>query len=345
MKNREFSFVLMLLFCGAVLFANGAGEQGASYAGETGRISVYFSGPAPMLDALESGFESVHGDVLDCVHMGCGPMRQRVWTEYRSGGIQADLFWGSDPLLFNQLEAEDALDAYVASNIDEVKEQYRSSGAYGLLCERYGVLIYNEERVAGELIPSSFGDLARQEFDGRIVHADPSQSSTALALLSGLWNVGEEPGSFYRELAKQHLYLSKKNSAVPNKIMEGEFDFGIAPHDAVLRLQRKAKREGYPLSLRICWPEEGALAIQRPIAISKNSARPEENQRIAERFYDYMFSKQAQMIMVKAGFISVREDCPLPRGVPKTLQRLDVDWLELSRQEKEIRDLFRSFFL
>ena len=338
--RKRIIIVTALILLALPVFAGGQSE--GVYNGEEGRITVYLSGPAEMLNMLEATFEEEHGDVLDFVHMGCGPLRQRVWTETESGSIVADVFWGSDPLLYIAVDERGLLDPYTPAGAEALREECKTDRDYTLVSERYGVVIYNEETVSA--VPAGFNDLLDPALEGRIAHADPAQSSTALALVAGLWSVFGNDWEFHQGLGANGLFLTKKNSDVPMKIQEGEFDAGIAPHDAVLRLRKKAKKQGYPTPLRICWPEEGALTIQRPVAISRNEARPEVNQAIAEQFVDFLISKKAQMIMAKFGFISVRRDVPIPEGVPKPLNTVAVDWEYLSLQQNEIRDQFKAIF-
>ena len=342
LNNLKKIIVFFILLPCVSLFAGGAQESIPEYSGEEGRITVYLSGAAAMLERLEAEFEKENGDVLEFVHMGCGPLRQRVWAELESGGIRADVFWGSDPLIYIALDEQGALEEYMPAEATALKPGYMSERNYTLVNERYGVVIYNKEQV--DTVPTSFKDLLDERFKGALCHADPAQSSTALALISGLWDLNGSDGDFYRELKDNGLFLTKKNSDVPSKIQEGEFDVGIAPHDAVLRLQKKAKKEGYPTPLALAWPEEGAVAIQRPIAISKNEARPEVNSEIARRFVDFMISKKAQAITTQFGFVSVRRDLPLPAGVPDDLKKLDVQWEQLAEQQNLINDEFKKFF-
>ena len=332
-----------MLICGwAAIFAGGQQESAQAYSGEEGRITVYLSGPAAMLDKLEAEFEKENGDVLEFVHMGCGPLRQRIWAEMEAGTINADVFWGSDPLIFIALDERGALENYTPSGSEILKPEFKTAGSYTLINERYGVVIYNKDNV--NTIPSSFNDLLDREFNGTLCHADPAQSSTALALISGLWNLSGTGGGFHTSLNENGLFLTKKNSDVPSKIQEGEFYAGIAPHDAVLRLQKKARKDGYPTPLAIAWPSEGAVAIQRPIAISRNNARPEINLEIAQRFVDFMISKKAQTITSQFGFVSVRNDMPLPAGIPENLKIRNVEWDQLAEQQNVINDEFKKLF-
>ncbi|WP_319559296.1 extracellular solute-binding protein [Marispirochaeta sp.] len=344
MKNILTIIIALSLLSSASLFSSGSGEkQVTTYSGTEGRITVYVSGPENMLNKLEEVFESTEGDVLDLVQMGCGPLRQRIWTEYESGGIQADVFWGSDPLIYNALDAAGALEPYTPREADMLKPEFVTGHDYTLINERYGVVIYNREKLSGSK-PSGYAALLDPGYRDRMVHADPTQSSTALALIGGLRELMGNDWNYHRNLVDNGLFLARKNSDVPSKIQEGEFDAGIAPHDAVLRLQKKAKKEGYPITLAICWPEEGAIAIQRPLAISKNPMRPEENSRIAQSFADFMLSKKAQQITVQFGFVSVRRDLPATPGIPDDIPVYRVDWDSLSEKQYAVRSGFSDLF-
>ena len=311
---------------------------------QTEKIMAYISGPATMLQELEQAFEKDRGDVLDIVALGCGPLRQRVWTEYETGGILCDVFWGSDPLVYIALDAKGALQDYTPKGIEALKPEFLTDGNYTLVNERYGVILYNTSLIEDDNIPKGFSDLAKPAFDQTIVLADPQQSSTALALVSTLFDLKGRTWDFHKSLIDNHLYLTKKNSDVPSKIMSREFLLGIAPHDEALRLQKKAKKEGYPSELGIVWPQEGALAIQRPIAISKKEGRTEAQQKLSEQFVDFMISQKAQEITVKYAFVSVRSDVPLPQGVPSNCKVHQVDWKYLSEHQDTIRTQFNALF-
>ena len=319
-------------------------KSSATYSGKEGKITAYVSGPAAMLEQLEAAFEEERGDVLDVVSLGCGPLRQRVWAEAESGGIRADVFWGSDPLVYIALDKRGALERYRPADYEAVKPLYRTDRSYVLVNERYGVVIYNDGALKGDRVPRSFADLAAEAHAGALVLSDPTQSSTGLALVATLWDAKGRSWDLFRAMAAGGVFLSKKNSDVPAKIMEGEFDLGVAPHDEAARIIAKAKKDGYPPNLAICWPEEGALAIQRPIAISANPARPELNARLAREFVDFMLSKKAQSITVAFGFYSVRNDVPPPKGVPAEPRAHRVDWEYLAEHEADIRAGFAASF-
>ncbi len=339
--------IAVLLIFSSMLFVCATGIQEDTiepYAGREGRITVYISGPAAMISQLKKGFEADHGDVLDIVQMGCGPLRQRVWTEWETGVINADVFWGSDPLIYELLEEQGALEPFVPTELESIRPAYRTDRSYWYVNERYGVIIYSKDTVTDGDVPESFSDLLKPVFKNQVIHADPAQSSTALALIGGMWQLQGHCWDFHKGLVRNGLILTKKNSDVPSKIEEGEFSAGIAPHDAVIRLQMKAKKDGYPTPLEIAWPKEGALAIQRPIAISRNPSRPIVNDELAKDLVDYLLSKPAQQITVKFGFVSVRSDIPKPEFLHADTAIYQIDWDDLKQYDLKIREEFNGLF-
>jgi iron(III) transport system substrate-binding protein len=87
------------------------------------KILVYIAGPESMINKLEQAFEEKHGDVLDMTIMGCGPLRAKVWSESQAGEIQADVFWGSNPLLYNLLDENGFLEPLELKEFDNIAPQ------------------------------------------------------------------------------------------------------------------------------------------------------------------------------------------------------------------------------
>jgi len=93
--------------------------------------------------------------------------------------------------------------------------------------------------------------------------------------------------------------------------------------------------------LQLCWPEEGAILIQRPIALV-NKARSDQQQKIAELFMDFSISESCQKLSLKFGFETVRED--LDFVLFKDVQKMNVDWEKLWNNEDEILEDYSNWF-
>ena len=309
---------------------------------DSDKLLVYISGPEAMLTKLEEAFEAERGDVVDFLVMSCGEVRSKVWTEKEAGEIQADVVFGSDPLIYNALDAEGLLaDLSGIENAAYISDEYTTDHNYLYINERYITILYNTDAINEADAPTSFADLLDEQYSGRIVMADATQSSTALGIASCLYQLY---GSSYLEgLGLNELMLSKSNGLVPSSIIDGQYDVGIAPHDAVVRLQNQANKEGYELNVTNVWPEEGAIAITRPIAIINDDERSDEEQALAEELVNFLLSTQAQTITTNYGFVSVREDIEntyLPDGVEK----ITIVWDLATETEEELTTLYEQIF-
>ena len=318
-----------------------AGEAADTAADE--KITVYLSGPEAMLNKLEEAFEEQNGDVCDFVIMSCGELRSKVWTESEAGSIQADVVWGSDPLVYNLLDGEGLLEPLEISDIASINEGYIVSDKnYALVNERYITIVYNTDMLEGDA-PTSFADLTDAQYQDLVVMADATQSSTAFAIACALYELEGNSSDYFQALKDNSLLLAKSNGLVPSTIMEGQFTVGIAPHDGVIRLQNKGKKEGYDVPLQIVWPSEGVIAIQRPVAIPVSDARSDEQEAIAKKFVNFLLSKKAQTITTNFGFVSVRTDIEntyLPEGV----EVYAVDWEQASANEDTIKSDYEAIF-
>ncbi len=307
-----------------------------------GKILVYLSGPEAMLTKLEEGFEADRGDVADFLIMSCGEVRSKVWTEYEAGEVQADVVWGSDPLIYNKLDDEGLLyDLSAIENAAFISDEFDTGHNYLYVNERYITVIYNSDVFGENEALGSFADLLDTQYAARLVMADATQSSTALGIASCLYQLYDI--TYFEGLQANGLLLCKSNGQVPSLILEGQYDIGIAPHDAVIRLQNKAQKEGYEMPVANIWPEEGAIAIRRPVAVINDADRSEQKQQLAEELVNYLLSKQAQTITTNFGFVSVRTDIEntyLPDGIEK----INIDWDAASDNEDTLKAQYAQIF-
>ncbi|MCK4258626.1 MAG: extracellular solute-binding protein [Halanaerobiales bacterium] len=313
------------------------------YTGEEGRITVYVSGPQKMVSELEASFEEKRGDVLNVFHTGSGPLRQKVWTELESGYIQADVIWGADPLMYISLKEKNVLMQYKSPEIEAMDTAYlMGDGYYTPVNARYGVIVYNKDRIDSAEKPSSWSDLMDSKWKKRLAMADATQSSMALALTAGLYQIQSNTWDYHEALKKNEIMLIRQNIEVISKVESGEVDAGIAPHDGIIRLIKQAKKKKIESPLVIVWPKEGAISCQRPIAIIKNDARPEVNDKLAKEYVDFVLSPTGQKIASKYGFITVRKDVENLSCIPVSLKSVTVDWRYASKHGTEMCDKFKN---
>lgn len=306
------------------------------------KVMVYVSGPEEMINKLEETFETERGDVIDMIKMSCGQVRSKVWAEQEAGKIQADIVWGSDPLIYNRLEEKNLLEKVEIKDIQNIKDEYiLKDKNYILVNERYVTIMYNKNNFEEGQLPKSYDDLIKDEYKNIIVIADASQSSTALGITSALYQL--KGLDYIKGLKNNEVFLSKSNGQVPSKIMEGQFSLGIGPHDSVIRLKNKAKKDGYEMPVEIIWPNEGAISIQRPLALVKDDTRSKEQTKVANEFMNFIVSKKAQMITEKFGFASVRKDIE-NKYIPEGKNVIKIDWERASQDEEKLTKEYKELF-
>ncbi len=343
------TILFALASCSKDLKDNNISEEiaGANLSNEnisSDKILVYLSGPEEMIKKLEEKFEEERGDVADLLIMSCGQVRSKVWTEKEAGKIQADVVWGSDPLIYNKLDNEGLLDKINIKNTDSIKPEYICEDKnYILVNERYVTIMYNKNAFKENELPKSYDDLIKEGYANKLVMADANRSSTALGIASCLYQLRDGDIEYFEKLKENGTLLTKSNGQVPSMILEGQFDLGIGPHDSVVRLKKKAKKEGYDMPVEIIWPDEGAIVIKRPIAVVKNEDRSDKKSQIAEDFVNFILSKEAQKITNNFGFVSIRKDID-NQYLPENVEKYEIDWEKASENESNFKKQYEQVF-
>lgn len=307
-------------------------------AGLERKLVVYISGPENMINLLESTFEDTAGDVLDITIYSCGQLRDKVWIESQSGEIEADIFFGSDPILYNKLDSLDLLEPIVLSESDIIKDKFIiEDHNYAIIVERYLTIMKTTDVTRLTASPSSYADLGNSEYDNVFAMADASLSATAFAIGSSFFEISNFNMDLLNSLNENNVILTKSNGSIPSGIIDGTYNLGIAPYDSYIRLSKNAAKNKYKLELEAIWPSEGAISLVRPIAISKQDDRSEALTNIAKDFVNFLLSTQGQTIQYNSGFISVRSD--IVNGyLPDDVKVIDIDWEYAAINE----DIFKS---
>lgn len=336
--------LIVTLLVGSALALSGCKKEVVdTYSGEVGRITVYMSGPSGLAKQLEEAFEEGKGDVIEVLHASGGAIATRIWAEHEAGEIHADVVLAGEPSMFIALRNKNSLENYVSPEAQYLQEKYNfGEGYFTPVNARYGVIVYNTEKVTGDQIPSSWNDLKSSAWDGKLAFPDPTQSATAFGIAAGIEQVFNRDWTFFEAMMTNNAMLVTRNSLVAQNVKSGERDAGFMVHDGILRSINKDTKEGKVSPLKIVWPSDNAISIQRPIGIIANNSRPEENTTLTHQFVDFILSAEGQGIMRKFSFISVRTDIDLPRGVPSDIASILVDWDYIGENNETIRSRFET---
>ncbi|HQO21216.1 MAG TPA: extracellular solute-binding protein [Acidobacteriota bacterium] len=303
------------------------------------KITVYMS-PIPLAQELEATFEVEHGDVLTVVS---GAWCRRVRAEMEAGDIKADVLHGADFSIYLMLRDAGQLLPYSSPELGAFLPEFRMEAEQFTLANgRYAVIMYNKRLISDEDAPSTRDDLLDPRWKGRVVIGDPLLCSAAFAIASSLVQFDGFDWKFVRGLRDNEVMLADTAAKVAEVVASGEALLGIGVLDAPLRMIKNAQKQGVESPLAIVWPEDGATAMPRPVAIVQDVNRSEESTAVAKEFVDFILSAQGQKIAAKYGFIPVRADVPTPPGVSTEFKTITPDWEWINQYDQALRDKWES---
>jgi iron(III) transport system substrate-binding protein len=301
------------------------------------RITFYCS-PDSLGTALEQAFEAEHGDVLDYIG---GPWCRKLKAEQETGNIVADVIYGAEPIFYEELMLDSALLEYASPEEVNLVDKYQWDTSYYTIADlRYIGIIYNKNLVADTWLPTSIEGLSDGLWYQMTTVADATQCSSALAM-AGAMVYPDFDFSFFEEANANGALLADRAGKLPSLVASGEAALGLGPHDAVVRLQNKAKKEGTESPVTIAWPEDGVYVIPRPVAIIADETRSADATTLAEAFVDFILSDVGQKLAVqKGGYVPARAGVSSPGLVPDDLDLIETDWDWVMENNEAIRDRF-----
>lgn len=268
----------------SLLAGTAAWAQGADH---EKNLVVYASHPSEMVDYFTQEFGKKYGINVTTVKAGTGELLNRIRAEKdRPGG---DVLWGgfsdtggSAPELFEQYKSAEL------ANIEPAMldaKGYNTPFAASLM-----VIMSNSGLVKPADAPKKWTDLAAPQWKGKVVHADPSKSSSSLAALNTwlmIYGRGDEAWKIVEDMTV-NMNIVLKSSLVFQQVGRGEYPLGVTYEEAAFN---------YVLAntANIIYPEDGTLAQPEGMFLIKGSTNPNA----AKLFSDYLLSEEAQKKLVE----------------------------------------------
>ena len=316
-----------------------AQESGAQDTAETtateatstasGTVVVYSPHDADPLNAGVNMFMEAYPDIqVEVVAAGTGELCNRIAAE--SANPIADVLWGGGA---DSLAAfKDYFQPYVCANDDVIDEAYKDPDDCWIgESPLPKVIFYNKELIEkdGQTIPTTWEDLTKPEWKGKIAYCLPSKSGSAYTQLCTmiLGHGGTEEGWDFIKKLYDNLdgKIVDSSGKCHKMVKDGEFYVGLTLEKAAVQY-KDDDTVGY------CYPEDGTSAVPDGIALIKGAPN-EEN---AKLFIDFITSKECQQAEnLEWGRRPVRNDLEV-EGLPALseikLVDYDFDW---AANEKE----------
>ena len=302
---------------------------------QAAKIVVYTSMKESLIADLKNDFVKKNRDIdMDYQSAGAGSLMAKIAAESQSGRIMADIIWTSEVPDFYKMKADGLLIKYKPKIVGQVLNPLVSTDDY-FAPARLGTLgiVYNTKQI--KKAPTAWKDLLAKEYNRAFSIADPSLSGTSFVSVAMLKEAfGDQ---FFVDLRKNGALIGKGSGQVVDDTASGELAACLGVD--YITFDKIAKGA----TLAMAYPKE-ILLIPSPIAILKDTkALP-----AAQRFIDYMMTKDAQQIVANNGTLPVRNDVTvstkynLPKITDAMANGIKVDYIKMMSERESRIDSFKK---
>lgn len=257
------------------------GSVAAASAQQKTRLTIYTALENDQLGPFKQAIEKAVPDVeIAWVRDSTGVITARFLAE--KDNVRADMVLGLAASSLLMFETAGLLEEYKPKGADDLKEIFRDPKApytYTGMDAYLGVVCYNtaEGRKADTNTPSSWQDLLKPAFKGKIVMPHPASSGTGYLMVAGwLQGMGEEAGWKFMDGLHENIAAYLHSGSAPCvQAAKGERVVGLA-----LDMRGASeKTKGAPLEVVI--PKEGTGWEMEATAIVKGTKNLEAAKKVA----------------------------------------------------------------
>ncbi len=316
----------MKKFFALALLAAMLSVAGTAMAAE--KLTVYTSMKDSLIGALKEEFVKQNpGIEFDAYVAGAGKLMAKIAAERQSGKMVADVLWHSEVPDFYQLKQEGVLEAYKSPNAQYVDSPVIDPDGY-FTPARNGTLgiVYNTRFI--KTAPTSWKDVLGADYKDAFGIADPALSGTAYGSVAALVNLyGWE---YFEDIQKNGGVISQGSGQVVDDTAMGDLVACIGvDYITMAKIEKGA-------TLAMAYPKE-TIVLPSPVGIIKGTP----NLTAAQKFVDFLLSKEGQQIIADNYTLPVRDDVKLPENSPlpnphdAVVNAIKLDFEKMSGAGKE----------
>lgn len=335
-KIKSFIWVVIAMILLSACSSTGSNSAPAESGAISGTLSFYTSQPDQDAQTLVDAFKKKYPGVeVNIFRSGTEEVISKLRAEQKAGSVQADVLLVADAVTFESLKKDQLLLSYKSKELTEIpSELVDADGMYAGTKVMATALVINKNNVKKQ--PTSWKVLVDPSTKDRSIMPSPLYSGAAAYNLGVLTRNKEFTWSYYEELQKNNVTVTKGNGAVLKAVAAGEKDYGMV----VDFIAARAEKEGSPVTL--VYPSEGVPVITEPIGILKDA----KNAPAAKAFVDFVLSEEGQKLASSLGYTPIRKGVKAPAGLKSIddmkVQSADVAELLSTREvdKKKFSGLF-----
>ncbi len=319
---------LLLHLARVSCLALGLASLAATGAAAAETVVVYNAVSTKLMQAYVDAFKKLYPGVeVQVISGGSGELLTRIKAERNTP--RGDVFVGPDADVFDS--AIDLFESYKSSEADAFdKAAVHSEQKYYGFSTNFQAFIVNTKLMPLEQAPKSWTDLAKPEYKGKILMANPAQSGSAY---SQVYQIVKLHGwDLMEKIAMNATFVSSSKLAFQN-VGKGEIPVGLTNEFNILQ----SKGEGNPVEA--VYPADGTALITDANGIIKSGPNPQN----AKRFLDFISSKAAHETLAALDKRrSARKDVAPPPGLApaSAIKTLPYDTVGAARDRAAILEKF-----
>ena len=294
--------------------------------GAAGTVVLYTSNNAQAVDAVLGVAKEKQAKLkISTITGGSGQLLRRIEAE--AAKPQADLFWSSSANtlgafkpLFEPYASPEA--AAIPAALRQPENLWTASNVHLV------VAMVNKNQLGGKPAPKTWKELLDPAFKGKIIIADPANSSTAYTIL---WGVEKLLGPDGLKALAANLTVSSAASTVLRSVGQGEYPIGLTFESNAYAYVAGGQRE-----ISLVYPSEGTFSTPEFQVLIKGAP----GGATAKAAYDLMLSKEAQIALLENAFrrpsrsdIDVSKHVELPAMDSVKVFGIDEDEAAAKRDE------------
>jgi iron(III) transport system substrate-binding protein len=278
MTGMASRLALWLVLAGGVI----AAVTGAVAQTTEKELVVYASMPSEIVDYVAKVFGEKHGIKVSTVKAGTGDLLNRIRAERARPA--ADVMWAG--FAGGGKSAPDLFEPYKSPGLTNVEPWMVDQSGYNTpYAATTMVIMYSTKLLKREEAPQCWADLAKPEWKGKVVHADPSKSSaayTALTLWLQLFGRDEKGWKMVEDMTR-NMNIVLRSSLVFQQVGQGEYPVGVTYEEGAFKYVQAG-------AAGIIYPCEGTIVHPEGLFMVKNA----RNAGTGRRFADWLITPEVQ---------------------------------------------------
>lgn len=299
------------------------------------KLMVYTSMKETLIGDLKAAFEKKNPNIsMDYYSAGAGKIMAKIAAERQSGKLVVDVIWTSEVPDFYAMKKEGILQKYESPEAKYVVSPINDPD-FEFTPARLGTLgiTYNTNKI--KTPPKEWADLLGPAYKNGFAIANPALSGTSMVSVGMI--VNNLGWDFIQKLRANGAKMGQGSGQVVDDTAAGDLVACIG----VDYITIDKIKLGAPLGF--AYPKE-MLVIPSPIAIFKGTP----NLSAAQKFVDFLLSKEGQTIIAQNYTLPIRRDVPIVEGVglvqpEEAVKRaMKIDYLKLMDEKQSIIDKFTA---